>query len=67
MLRRDPQRLILLVKGKQYAAARQVLDEHDQTLWVSPERLRQLRQINDAGDPVEWLTTAGSTVPRERR
>ena len=34
------------------------LDENDQTLLVSPEQLRQLRQINDAGDPVEWPTTA---------
>ena len=33
------------------------LDENDQTLLVSPEHLRRL----DAGDPVEWLTTAGST------
>jgi len=34
-----------------------VLDENGQTLLVSP---RNLRQLNDAGDPVEWLTTTGS-------
>ncbi len=33
------------------------LGENGQTLWVSPGNLRPL---DDAGDPVGWLTTAGS-------
>ena len=37
------------------------LGEDDQTLWVSPENLRPL---DDAGDPVGWLTTAGSAEPQ---
>jgi len=37
-----------------------LLDENGQTLLAQPEHLRQL----DAGDPVEWLTTAGSAEPQ---
>jgi hypothetical protein len=37
------------------------LDENGQTLLAQPEHLRSL---DDVGDPVEWLTTAGSPKPQ---